>query len=163
MALRDSMARSNETSSRIFLDAASRRRSSASPNVEPAAPAPVAWRPKQARSTPPIFWMTAARIRAIACGSTDANAGSEMSRASSAPIARACFNAILPSSPPTEMAVTVPPLASFSCRAASTAYSSHGLITRGASPHAGLPFSTLMVAVVSGVVLTQATSFKATS
>ena len=123
----------------------------------------IAWRPKQARSTPPSFWMAAASMRAIAWGSTATRAGSEMSTASSAPIARACFNAIRASSPPTEMAVTVPLLASFSWSAASTANSSHGLMTKAASPQEGLPFSTLTMAVVSGVVFTQATSFKGAS
>src|SRR5215211_1047129 len=111
----------------------------------------------------PIFWIAAARTRAAPAVSSSPvrSAGSETRIASSAPMASACLSASLADSGPMHSAVTVLPLLASLCwRAPSTAYSSNGLITSGASPHEIVPPSALTFASESGTCLIQAMIFK---
>src|SRR4030095_11845734 len=108
-----------------------------------------------------IFLMAAARTRAAPAVSSSLRAGSEIRIASSAPIARACLSASRADSGPMHRAGTVLALlASFCCSAPSTAYSSNGLMTSGASPHETFPPSALTFASESGTCLIQAMIFK---
>src|SRR4030095_11463937 len=79
--------------------------------------------------------------------------------ASSAPLASACLSASFADYGPRDNAVTVPLLASFCWSAPSTAYSSNGLITSGASPQETFPPSAFTFASESGTCLIQATIF----
>src|SRR5688572_24401639 len=88
------------------------------------------------------------------------NAGSDTRIASSAPMASACLSASFADSGPMHNAVTVPLVASFCWSAPSTAYSSNGLMTSGASPHDTCPPSALTFASESGTCLIHAMIFK---
>src|SRR5512143_3436708 len=110
-------------------------------------------------STAPIFLTAAASTRAAPCVSIVCSAASVIRMASSAPMARACLSASLPDSGPMHKAVTVPPTASFWSSAPSTAYSSNGLMTTGASPHEICPPAAVTLASESGTCFTQATIF----
>src|SRR4030042_955549 len=104
--------------------------------------------------------MAAASTRDVTWLSAWDKAGSETRMASEQPIARACLRASVELSPPILTAMTLPLCASACWRAASTAYSSQGLMTRGESPQFALPSKATNLAAESGTCLTQNAIFK---